>query len=385
MDRKGKQKITIALFVTLGALLVLALVCAGIGAEYSIHQEQMEELEILYPELGDALQENVAFYEAQSIKTGIVVGISTVTLFLLILGLLLWYAGRSEKRSSADEQQKLAILYQQINQFQQGDFAMVSSWEETSSKGQWEGVYDKLQELAYALSDMKNRLQEEENSTKALVTDISHQLKTPLASIRMCHELAQSSDLGREEQEEFLATETREIAKMEMLLDELVKLSRLENNMIQIQPKMESLEQTLSEAVGQIYMKAHTKNIELSVDMVEDVNLLHDRKWTVEALVNVLDNGVKYSTENTEIHITVKILANSVLLEIADEGIGIPEEECHAIFQRFYRGEIAKKTAKEGAGVGLYLTRKIIEKQGGSIVAKKNPGGGTIFNIMLPR
>jgi len=200
----------------------------------------------------------------------------------------------------------------------------------------------------------------------------------------MCHELAKSSELSEEEQKDFLMTETQEIRKMEVLLDELVKLSRLENNMIQIKKEKNSLKQTLSEAVSQVFMKAHEKNIEICVDMEGDVEISHDRKWTVEAIVNVLENAVKYSEPMTAINIRVSYLPSSVLLEVEDEGIGILEEELHEIFKRFYRGSKAKKMVKEGAGVGLYLARSIIEQQGGTIVAKRKSEGGSVFKIMLP-
>ena len=98
----------------------------------------------------------------------------------------------------------------------------------------------------------------EENSTKALITDISHQLKTPLASIKMSHELSLASDLSEEERQSFVEAETREILKMEVLLDELVKLSRLENRMIQIKCEKYSMKKTISEAVSQIFIKANS-------------------------------------------------------------------------------------------------------------------------------
>ena len=385
MDRKCKQKVTVMFLCVLGAFLILTVLGIGFEEASQMRREQQQELGILYPELEVHLSENFSFYQSRIMENGLLIGAAVLVIFLFTIGLTVWYLKRASRKEWETERRRRELLYEQLGEFWQGNFSMLPSWDCLSEMGDWEPIYDKLRELSYAMSDMRARIQEEENSTKALITDISHQLKTPLASIRMCHELAESGDLKMEEQEDFRATETREIEKMEMLLEELVKLSRLENNMIQIHPKIESLEQTLSEAVGQIYMKAHKKNIELSVDMEEEVSLLHDRKWTVEALVNILDNGVKYSKDNTEIQIAVKSLAGSVLIEIADQGIGIPEEEYHAVFQRFYRGEQAKKMAKEGAGVGLYLTRIIIERQGGSIVAKKNPGRGTVFKIMLPR
>ena len=117
--------------------------------------------------------------------------------------------------------------------------------------------------------------------------------------------------------------------------------------------------------------------------MENDVEILHDHKWTVEALANILENAVKYSPQRTTVNIFVSCLVNHVLIQVEDEGIGIPEGEVHEIFKRFHRGSNAKGIAKEGAGVGLYLARSIIEQQGGSIVAKRKSRNGTIFQIML--
>lgn len=106
-------------------------------------------------------------------------------------------------------------------------------------------------------------------------------------------------------------------------------------------------------------------------------------KTELQLLIFLLENAVKYSPQKTSVHINVNCLVNHVLIQIEDEGIGIPEGEVHEIFKRFYRGSNAKDIVKEGAGVGLYLARSIIEQQGGSIVAKRKNGHGTIFQIML--
>ena len=190
--------------------------------------------------------------------------------------------------------------------------------------------------------------------------------------------------LTSKERLEFHEQEEREIEKLEILLKELVNLSRLETRMIQIQPVPASLKKTVAGAVSQIYMKARNKNIELQVEMEEDMEICHDRKWTEEALVNVLDNGVKYSGEHTKVTVRVKKLVRNVLIEIEDEGIGIQKEELFRIYHRFYRGDRAKKMAEEGAGVGLYLARMILERQGGTISAKTKPEKGAVLRITLP-
>lgn len=154
--------------------------------------------------------------------------------------------------------------------------------------------------------------------------------------------------------------------------------------MIQLKPVMGGLQKTLTAAVSQIYMKAKNKNIEIQLEMEKDIEILHDSKWTEEALVNVLDNAVKYSGEHTTVTVRVILLASNVLVEIEDEGIGVKAEELTKIYQRFYRGTEAKQKVKEGAGVGLYLARMILERQGGTISAKRKMDKGMIFKITLP-
>lgn len=381
---QSRQKIRYVLW-TFAALAMLSLlfVC-GMNYAENIRQKQLKELLVIYPELQLELQDNFSYYQGQITRFEWMIAVAVIILMFLFGVILLQLKRQEQKRTLAAYNDEMDLIYEQLIRFQKGDFESVLSAEDTVVADCWKGVHEKLREMGYYFSDLKERLAEEENSTKTLITDISHQLKTPLASVRMCHELAQSPDLSEEERSGFLETETQEIAKMESLLDELVKLSRLENNMIQITPERNSLIQTIREAVGQTYMKAYAKNIEICADMEEDVEIFHDRKWTVEALANILENAVKYSTSMTKIYIRMSRLPNNVLIEMEDEGIGIPEEELHEIFHRFYRGSNAKEMAKEGAGVGLYLARSIIEQQGGTILAKRKPGCGTIFKIMLP-
>ncbi len=364
----------IALFVTLSFCKVL---CENRNCE-----EQKKELSTIYPEIADELSENISYYAAKNIQTDFLIMLVVMLLTVIVLTGAYYLLTSANRQKLTEAENELNYIYEQLLRFQNGNVDMLPLPEESSLQ-KFGDVYDKLKELGYYFSNLKERLKQEENSTKALITDISHQLKTPLASIRMSHELSLSSDLSEEERQSFMETETQEILKMEALLDELVKLSRLENSMIQIKCEKCSIKKTISEAVSQIYIKAHAKNIEICVDMENDVETLHDHKWTVEALVNILENAVKYSAQGTTVNIYVSCLVNHVLIQVEDEGIGIPEGEVHEIFKRFYRGSNTKDIVKEGAGVGLYLARSIIEQQGGSIVAKRKNGNGTIFQIML--
>ncbi|MGN0496285.1 MAG: sensor histidine kinase [Lachnospiraceae bacterium] len=383
MDRKGKQKISfVCLILGTVVLLVMLFFCKTLY-EKKNYENQKKEVSIIYPEQADELSENISYYEAKNIKIDFVGLLVTVFLTVTVLTGIYFILSSGNKQKDKETENELNYIYEQLLHFQNGSVDMLPLPKECDSR-KFGDVYDKLRDLGYYFSNLKEQLNQEENSTKALITDISHQLKTPLASIKMSHELSLAPDLTEEERKSFIETETQEIHKMEVLLDELVKLSRLENSMIQIQYEKCSLKKTIREAVSQIYMKANAKGIEICVDMENDIEILHDHKWTVEAFVNLLENAVKYSPQKTSVHINVNCLVNHVLIQIEDEGIGIPEGEVHEIFKRFYRGSNAKDIVKEGAGVGLYLARSIIEQQGGTIVAKRKNGHGTIFQIMLP-
>lgn len=154
--------------------------------------------------------------------------------------------------------------------------------------------------------------------------------------------------------------------------------------MIRLEPVYESLKKTLQGAVSSVYMKAYRKNIAISVSEFEDENVLQDPRWTQEALVNILDNAVKYSAPNTAVEIRVEPMVSYYLIEIEDQGIGIPKEEKNQIFKRFYRGRSSAVQETDGSGVGLYLTRKILEEQGGSICVKSGRKG-CIFQITYPK
>lgn len=290
---------------------------------------------------------------------------------------------RQHKKDCFEEQ--LGQVCECLLQFQRGEFGEIPTAQAGSASEEWLRLCERLRELGIYFAQLKKRLHDEEESTKALITDISHQLKTPLASLRISYELMTGGELTAQERQEFQIQGEKELQKLEALLDELVNLSRLEAHMITIKPAAASLKETIAEAVGQVYMKARSKDIAIGVEMEGDIVVCHDVKWTVEAFANVLENAVKYSGAHTVVTLRVTLLAKNVLIEVEDEGMGIAKEELAKIYQRFYRGERARELVKEGAGVGLYLTRMILERQGGTISAKRRAQRGTVFKMTLPR
>lgn len=226
------------------------------------------------------------------------------------------------------------------------------------------------------------RSQREEGNLKSSITDITHQLKTPVASLKLSLDIALSDQYEEQERRNFADQAEVQINKLNLMLDGLAKISQLETDLIQLKPQKLSLQQLINEAVNGVIMKAVEKDIELEVELSEDTFVLVDKKWTLEALGNVLENAVKYSPKQTTVILRASSLVTYVLVEIKDEGPGIPTDEQNKIYQRFYRG--SSSTAAEGSGVGLYLTRKIIEEQGGTVMVKQRHPRGANFQLTLP-
>lgn len=229
---------------------------------------------------------------------------------------------------------------------------------------------------------MLERSQLEEGNLKSSITDITHQLKTPVASLKLSLDIALSDNYEEHERKNFADQAEVQINKLDLMLDGLAKISQLETDLIQLKPQKLSLQQLITEAVNGVIMKAVEKDIELEVELSEDAFVLVDKKWTLEALGNVLENAVKYSPKQTTVILQASSLVTYVLVEIKDEGPGIPTDEQNKIYQRFYRG--SSSTAVEGSGVGLYLTRKIIEGQGGTVMVKQRYPRGSNFQLTLP-
>lgn len=243
-------------------------------------------------------------------------------------------------------------------------------------------IFNILKQLGNQIQVKNFKLINEKESTKALVTDISHQLKTPIASLKLCFSIYEEAT-DEDEKQEFLNRCQTQIDKLEILINSLINISRLETAMIKLSPETVSLNDILIKAVNQIYAKARFKNIDIEMDEFQDYLLMLDKKWTIEAIVNILDNAIKYSNSFTKISIKVVPMFNFVNVNISDKGIGIEKAQYNKIFKRFYRvdDKIVKET--EGSGVGLYLTRNILERQGGNIIVKSEYGHGSTFIIQL--
>lgn len=237
--------------------------------------------------------------------------------------------------------------------------------------------------LSGILKSQNLRLQREKNEIKSLISDVSHQLKNPLANLKIYVSFLTEEDIDPVTRQEYLKNIDNQLDKLSWLMESMIKMSRLESGIIQLNREMVSLNDTVLTSIKQVFQKASKKNIQIEFNPREkDISLSIDKRWTAEAITNILDNSVKYMQEYGLIQIQLKKYELFARIDIEDNGTGFEEEEINDIFKRFYRGKNSKGV--DGVGIGLYLTREIITMQDGYIKSKSAPGKGSIFSVFLP-
>lgn len=228
----------------------------------------------------------------------------------------------------------------------------------------------------------RQNVEKERKAIKGLVSDISHQVKTPIANIRLYGEIIEEKLEG--EDRELAGRLLAQTELLESLIQSLVKMSRLETNIIQVEPQKQPLKPMLEELIWRGKEKQVRRGIRIvKTGWTDECLACFDRKWTSEAIYNILDNALKYTEEGSCVTIAVREYPMFVSICIQDEGPGITEEEIPKIFQRFYRGQQFQE--KEGVGLGLYLAREILKKEHAYIKVSTTNQTGTSFAVYLPR
>ncbi len=232
-----------------------------------------------------------------------------------------------------------------------------------------------------ASSKSFNGVKEEKERIKTLISDISHQTRTPVANIRLYTQLLGEQNLGEESRDCLEALESQ-TEKLQMLIEALVKTSRLETGILELHTKPEPLRNIVERSVEQYRPKADEKNIKLDA-FTSDISAVCDAKWTEEAVCNLLDNAVKYTPDGGNITVRMSEYEMFCRIDVTDDGNGISEEEQPKIFGRFYRGKDVYN--KQGVGIGLYLTRQIVSNEGGYMKVISSEGNGSTFSIFLQK
>lgn len=221
----------------------------------------------------------------------------------------------------------------------------------------------------------------EKDSIKTLISDISHQTKTPVSNILLYSQLLKESPCLDDSTRRLASQIEEQTEKLSFLTASLIKASRLENGIINVTPKENSIRK-LVECVD-CSDAADAKGIRWQIDPIPDCSAVFDFKWTLEAISNIVDNAVKYTPAGGAITISAREYEMFARIDIADTGIGMSEEETAKIFTRFYRSPEVRD--ERGVGIGLYLAREIVAKEGGYIKVTSSKGTGSVFSVFLPK
>ena len=239
-----------------------------------------------------------------------------------------------------------------------------------------------LLKLRNILTAQNQMLAQEKEQIKTLISDISHQIKTPIAAANTFAELLSDGELSAEERTEYITTLQMSLGKLTFLTNSLIKMSRLESGIISLKPEKNSLNEIVLQAVKTVYAKAMEKGILITFECDQAFEAVLDFNWTAEAISNVIDNAVKYTPQGGFVRLQITEYPSFLRLDISDSGVGIPEEEQAKIFGRFYRGK--QSVGTDGVGIGLYLTREIINKQNGYMKVSSDENGST-FSMFLKK
>ena len=244
---------------------------------------------------------------------------------------------------------------------------------------------DELSQIAQEFNSLTDRLQTTEEARRRFVSDASHELTTPLAAIRLLTDsILQTDGIDPATTREFVADIGQEANRLSRITEDLLQLTRLDGDVLPSAAVVDPLP-ILEQVLRMMELIAEERGIALTYQAEEGCRILGSMDETRQIIYNLVDNAVKYNRDGGRVEVALKRQGEEVLLTVADEGVGIPEEELTKIFQRFYRVDKARSRAAGGTGLGLSIVRDTLEKRGGSISVANRPGGGAVFTVRWPQ
>jgi len=299
-------------------------------------------------------------------------GVSMEIVYLILsLGAAAWAV-----RERAASRRLLRRLGEMLERAEAGQFR-----EEVFDESRLSALETKLAHTLSAGALSREAVEAEKVRIQSLLTDLSHQIKTPAANVLLYAQLLAEQSLAEEGRTCAAALEAQ-AEKLRALTEVLTRLSRLETGILDLHPVPGALDPMLAEAAAQFAPRAAEKGVVLTV-VPSGAEAVFDPKWTGEAVCNLLDNAVKYTPAGGAVTVGAAVYELFCRVRVADTGPGVPEEERSKIFRRFYRAPGARE--QEGVGVGLYLAREIAQGQGGYLKVDPAEGGGAVFSVFLPR
>lgn len=291
-------------------------------------------------------------------------------ILLILLFFVVWWSIREKRKT-----------YRRIDELLDRVLNQEIILDSDVKEGEYSALVSKIKQIQEVLENHARSAETEKEQVKSLVSNMSHQLKTPLANLSLYAEILEKNELSQERKNEFFSKMQRQIEKLSWMVESLSKMVKLEQNLDDFEVKNTKIRQTILDAVDTVYEKLEKKDIQLDMEAFEDRFLYHNRKWTVEVFVNLLENAIKYTEKGGFISIRVKSYELYTEIQVLDNGRGIRQEELTDIFKRFYRSPEVENM--EGSGIGLYLCNLILEKEKGYITAISEYGKGSCFSVFL--
>ena len=291
-----------------------------------------------------------------------------IILSLIILGLFLKYNNSKDK--------KINEITNYIEEINNKNYKLDI---DDNKEGELSILKNEIYKTTIMLKELAENSMHDKMLLKDSLSDISHQLRTPLTAISvMLDNLIENPDMEFETRQEFIKDIRRETINISFLVEALLKLSRLDANSVKFISKETYLRSILEEAVKNVSVLADLKNVDIFIFGGKEIKINCDKKWQVEAVTNILKNAVEYSEENSKIEISFSQNKMYTKLEIKDYGKGISKEDLPHIFERFYK---SKNSSSDSAGIGLALAKSIIQNSNGYISVESSLKKGSTFTI----
>lgn len=275
---------------------------------------------------------------------------------------------------SAAMTKKISRLLTVIRQVREGAYshrAEISGW-------------DEIAQIAQEFNSLTDRLQTTEDARRRFVSDASHELKTPLAAIRLLTDsILQTDNIDPETAREFVSDIGAEAERLSRITEDLLRLTRLDNSVLEVVSAVDVLP-ILEQVMRMMSLVAQERGIDLTYDAAEGCTVLATRDEIYQVIYNLVDNAVKYTAAGGAVQVSLRREGERVRLSVADNGAGIPEKDLPRIFERFYRVDKARSRGAGGTGLGLAIVRDTVEKRGGTVEAANRPQGGAVFTVWWP-
>lgn len=236
-----------------------------------------------------------------------------------------------------------------------------------------------LMKMTTILKEKVNLLQNEKIFLNNTISDISHQLKTPMTSLIILNDLMYG-DLDKEKRIEFLDKTSSQLSRMEWLIKSMLKLAKVEAKVIEFKTEKVNIDELIRKSISPMIIPMELKNISISIDGKEDASYTGDIEWSTEATTNIIKNCVEHTPDNGQIEINYEENPLYSEIVIKDNGEGIDKKDLPNIFKRFYKG---KNSKSDSVGIGLAMAKSIVESQNGTIYVKSKKGVGSEFHIIF--